>query len=142
MLYAMDMSQLHLSQYLRDQLGLLANLGYPEETCGVLFGKQANGHVSVQRIEQLVYPDPSEPTFELDPIDLIRSDNKAQRQGLEIVGIWRAVPDQCHTPGEQERCTAWPDYSYLVLSVTPCGVVELHSWRLDHSQLAEEELQL
>lgn len=136
------MSQLHLPQYLRDQLGLLANLGYPQETCGVLFGKQARGHVSVQRIEQMVYPDSSESPFELDPIDLIRADNTAQRQGLEIVGVWRTVPDQYHIPGEQERCTAWPDYSYLVLSVTPHGVAELHSWRLDHSQLTEEELQL
>lgn len=138
------MSQLHLPQYLRDQLGLLANLGYPNETCGILFGTQTHGHVSVQRVEQLIHPEPEIPEdpFEIDPIDLIQADSKAQRQGLEVVGIWRAVPDQHHAPGERERRTAWPDYSYLVLFVTSSGVSELHSWRLDSSQFTEEELRL
>lgn len=138
------MSQLHLPQYLRDQLGLLANLGYPHETCGILFGKQAHGHVSVQRVEQLAHPDPdpAEEPFDLDPVDLIQAGTQAQRHGLEVVGIWRALPDRAHVPGERERRTAWPDYSYLVLSVTPSGVSELHSWRLDRSQFTEEELQL
>ena len=127
---------------MRDQLGLLASLGYPNETCGVMLGKQAHGHVSVHKIEQIPYPEQDNEPFELDSFDLIQADSKAQRQGLEIVGIWRALPDQQHCPSEIERQTAWPHYSYLILSVTPHGISELHSWRLTSSRFTEEDLQL
>ncbi len=138
------MSQLHLSQYLRDQLGLLASLGYPNPTCGLLYGKQESGHISVQRIEQLEYPEqnPLDSPFEVDSIDLIYADNKAHRQGLEIVGLWRTAPDQHLSPSEEDRLTAWPEYSYLVITVSSQGVESLHSWRLNRTRFTEEDLRL
>ncbi|MCW8891460.1 MAG: Mov34/MPN/PAD-1 family protein [Sedimenticola sp.] len=138
------MSQLFLSQHLRDQLALLASLGYPNETCGVLLGKQVQGHVSVHRIEETPYPnlDQTEGHFNLDPLDLQNATHKAEKRGLEIVGIWRALPDKPYTPTHDERELAWPNYSYLLVSITPKGISTLRSWRLSSNLLLEEELML
>ncbi|TVO74855.1 Mov34/MPN/PAD-1 family protein [Sedimenticola selenatireducens] len=138
------MSQLYLSQHLRDQLGLLASLGYPNETCGVLLGKQTEGQVSVHRIEETPYPnlEQADAHFNLDPLDLHIASLKAHRHGLEIIGIWRALPDKHYTPAPDEYKSDWTDYSYLLLSVTPRGVAGLRSWRLTSSQLTEEDLML
>ena len=138
------MSQLFLSQHLRDQLALLASLGYPNETCGVLLGKQVQGHISVHRIEESPYPnlEQSEGHFKLDPLDLNNATRKAKKHGLEIVGIWRAFPDKPYTPSQDERHSAWPNYSYLLVSITPKGISTLRSWRLTSNQLLEEDLVL
>lgn len=134
------MSHLYLSQHLRDQLGLLASLAYPREACGVLFGKQAQGHISVHRVEQVCYPDQVEGSFRLELLNQQQIDRRTKQQGLEIVGIWRALPDQRHIPTEGERRLVSPGYSYLIASITPKGIAEIRSWRLSSNRFEEEEL--
>jgi proteasome lid subunit RPN8/RPN11 len=134
------MSHLYLSQHLRDQLGLLASLAYPHETCGVLFGKQVQGHISVHKVEQVAYPDQIEGDFHLELLNQQQLDRKTRQQGLEIVGIWRALPDHGHVPSEDERHLVTPGYSYLIASVTPVGIAELRSWRLSSNRFEEEDL--
>lgn len=136
------MTQLFLSQHLRNQLGLLASLGYPNETCGVLLGKQIEDQLSVHRIEETPYAnlDQADRQFDLDPLDLQIASLKAQHHGLDIIGIWSALPDKRHPPALDKYKTDWPEYSYLLFSVTPDGIANLRSWRLTHSQIMEEDL--
>lgn len=134
------MTHLYLSQHLRDQLGLLASLAYPHEACGVLFGKQVQGHISVHKLAQVAYPDQMEGDFRLGLLNQQQIDRRTKRQGLEIVGIWRALPDQSHIPSDGERHLVSPGYSYLIASITPVGIAELRSWRLNSSRFEEEEL--
>ncbi|WP_428604429.1 Mov34/MPN/PAD-1 family protein [Sedimenticola sp.] len=134
------MSHLYLSQHLRDQLGLLASLAYPHETCGVLFGKQVQGHISVHKVEQVSYPEQMEGDFRLELLNPQQVEETAEHQGLEIVGIWRALPDQSHIPTEGERHMVSPGYSYLIASITPGGIAELRSWRLSSNRFEEEDL--
>jgi len=134
------MSHLYLSQHLRDQLGLLASLAYPHEACGVLFGKQVQGHISVHKVEQVAYPDQIEGDFRLELLNQQQIDRRTRRQGLEVVGIWRALPDQSHIPSDGERHLVSPGYSYLIVSITPVGIAELRSWRLNSNRFEEEDL--
>lgn len=134
------MSHLYLSQHLREQLGLLASLAYPHEACGVLFGKQAQGHISVHRVKQVSYPDQVEGDFRLELLNQQQIDRRTKQQGLEIVGIWRTLPDQHHIPSDDERHLLSPDYSYLIASITPRGIAEIRSWRLSSNRFEEEEL--
>ncbi len=134
------MSHLYLSQHLRDQLGLLASLAYPHEACGVLFGKQVQGHISVYKVKQMVYPDQVEGDFRLELLNQQQVDRKTRQQGLEIVGIWRALPDQVHIPSAGERLLVCSGYSYLIASITPVGIAELRSWRLNSNRFEEEDL--
>ncbi|MCW8946758.1 MAG: hypothetical protein OQL10_15365 [Sedimenticola sp.] len=144
MSYDLFMSQLFLSKPLRDRLELLTSIGYPNETCGVLLGKQVHGHVSVHRIEEAPYPnlDQAEGGFNLNPLDLSNATRNAQRHGLEVVGIWRALPDKCVTRTPDENLPAWSGYSYLLVSITPTGITTLRSWRLTSNRLTEEDLML
>lgn len=134
------MSHLYLSQHLRDQLGLLASLAYPHETCGVLFGKQVQGHISVHKLEQVNYPGQLDGDFHLELLTQQRLDRRSRQQDLEIVGIWRALPDHSHIPTEDDRHLIDPRYSYLIASITPGGIAELRSWRLSSNRFEEEDL--
>ncbi len=75
------MSHLYLSQHLRDQLGLLASLAYPHEACGVLFGKQVQGHISVHKVEQIAYPDQTEGDFRLELLNQQQIDRRTKKAG-------------------------------------------------------------
>ncbi len=134
------MSHLYFSVHLRNQLGLLASLAYPREACGILFGKQAQGHISVHQVEEVIYPDQVEGNFRLELLNQQQINQRRKKQGLEIIGIWRTLPDQCHIPDDSERRLMSPGYSYLIASITPQGISEIRSWRLQSNRFEEEQV--
>jgi len=58
--------------------------------------------------------------------------------GLDIVGIWHSHPDHPARPSETDRASAWPEWSYVIISLQRDGVRELRSWRLNGADFEEE----
>lgn len=137
------MSSLSLSPTLRAELAALASGGYPYESCGVLIGQRAAERTAVTELTHARNRNSERAAdrFDLDPEDLMRADRRAREAGLEIVGIWHTHPDHPACPSETDRQNAWPDWSYLIVSVNDGVAGEVRSWRLNCEHFVEEELE-
>jgi len=117
--------------------------GYPEETCGLLLGRQAVGLVRVRELLQArnLNRERAGDRFLLDPQGFIRGDALARRLGLEIVGIWHSHPDHPARPSATDLAAAWAGWSYMIASVSRGGMEELRSWRLSGGAFCEEVIE-
>jgi len=109
----------------RAELEMLAGGGYPDETCGLLLGREESGRCLVvgQRAARNVNRERSRDRFEVDPLDFLAAENAATAAGLAVVGCWHSHPDHPARPSETDRVLAWPGWSYVIVAVTAAGVV-------------------
>lgn len=124
-------------------LEALATAGYPEEVCGLLIGREANGEILVSRVVQAnnLATDRRADRYLLDPDDFVAADDQARRDGLQIVGIWHTHPDQPARPSRTDRARAWKGYAYLILSVGAEGLIARRSWLLEGSSTIEQRIE-
>ena len=79
----------------------------------------------------------------IDPRDLLGAQRYARDRQLDIIGIYHSHPDHPAIPSECDRTLAWPEYSYLIVSVQKGKATDLKGWRLDgHHQFQPESLLL
>lgn len=134
---------------------------YPEECCGLLLGTLApsDGSHKVQQIQPLQNQwvpaaqavtdgdllgaaDSRRRRYWIDPKDLLVAQRDARDRNWVILGIYHSHPDHPAVPSECDRALAWPEYSYVILSVVQGTVVDCQSWRLDdHHQFQPEPIQ-
>lgn len=136
------LSVLLLSPGLRDQLKTEAGRGYPDETCGLLLGREEDGQCTVllQRPACNMIQERSRDRYAIDPRDYLAAENAAAAADMRLVGVWHSHPDHPARPSETDREMAWPGWSYLILSVSDGAVVDLRSWRLAGHDFIEEEV--
>lgn len=136
------MGTLTLPEDARADLEKRAHAGYPLEICGLLLGRQTNGHVKVERVVQArnLNHERAHDRYELDPQDFMATDKQARAEGLEIVGVWHSHPNHSAHPSETDRAAAWEGWSYVILSVTGEGARDLRSWRLSTERFVEESI--
>jgi proteasome lid subunit RPN8/RPN11 len=75
----------------------------------------------------------------IDPATLLKVQQSARQQGIDIIGIYHSHPDHPAVPSECDRRLAWPVYSYLITSVCQGEVKDLRSWRLDATEQFQPE---
>lgn len=144
---------------------------YPQECCGLLLGTQAISKGSGEAIKRVtqVWPTPNAWTpeveaehreilgldsvsahdhsqgdrFWIDPRDLLKAQMFARSQDWSVIGIYHSHPNHPAVPSERDRQSAWPDYSYLILSVSKTGIADQQSWILDEtSQFQPEKIEI
>jgi proteasome lid subunit RPN8/RPN11 len=76
----------------------------------------------------------------ISPQDILGSMKRAREAGLDLVGIYHTHPEHPAVPSDFDRDAAWPDWSYVILSVRGGKVADFRSWVLDEEarQFAEE----
>jgi len=109
----------------------------------LIVGSIDEGAVRVQRITQAknLRSDRLADRYVLDPDDFRRADADAERDGLEIVGIWHTHPDHPPQPSQTDLDAAWEGYSYVILSVATGGVVGIRSWILEGPTFVEQQIE-
>ena len=118
---------------------------YPEEGAGLLLGR-ADGEE--REVLSLVHmPNEREDgarhnRFLIDPKALLRGEQEAMRQGLDVVGIFHSHPDSPNRPSEYDREWALPWYSYIITTVQNGKALSSRSWRLNEDRLAYTEEQI
>ena len=131
--------------------------GYPNECCGALLGRDADGTstatidggVILAALEILALcplvnrrEDSPRNRFSVTAEDVRDSEKAAREKGLDVVGWYHSHPDHPARPSEYDREHAWPWYSYIIVSVANGKPQEMTSWRLsdDRSEYACEEI--
>lgn len=118
---------------------------YPEEGAGLLLG-----HIQDERREVVSIwglPNAREDgarhnRYLITPQDMLRGEQEAERQALDVIGIFHSHPDHPSRPSEFDREWALPWYSYIITRIDHGVAAESCSWRLseDRTQFYNEEI--
>ncbi|MGB3294884.1 MAG: M67 family metallopeptidase [Phormidesmis sp.] len=135
---------------------------YPEECCGLMVGEiqlqQEEGEASQKRLVELVpldntwtaealaeetstaaSPYTKRRRYQIAPEDMLRTQQRAREQGLNILGVYHSHPDHDAVPSECDRALAWPEYAYVIVSIRGGKAVDVQNWTLDSTQQFQPE---
>ena len=131
-----------LSKELLHQIHLHLESGYPNEACGVMLGK--DGVVTEIVSAENERTDSARNRYLIDPLAYLRIERGADKRGLEVLGIYHSHPDVAAWPSKFDLDHAWPNFSYLIVSVVKGKAVESNSWRLraDRSAFDQEAVEI
>jgi proteasome lid subunit RPN8/RPN11 len=123
-----------LSIELRRQIEREGADSFPNECCGIMFGRdQADGRI-VKRLRPVanVY-DPAERyhRFSIDAKQLMDAEKAAADAGEMVLGFYHSHPDHPARPSETDRQAGWPFYSYVIVSIIQRQPADMTSWVLD-----------
>ena len=77
--------------------------------------------------------------YTIAPVVFLQAQREARDRRLDIIGIYHSHPDNCATPSEFDRVYAWPQYSYIIVSVQQGKACDLNSWSLDDDNRFQPE---
>lgn len=139
---------LHISKETSGAIREEGRKSYPHECCGFMVGR-AEG--DVHRVTE-IWPayNEKEGTEEarrrywISPEVTFKTETRARKEGLDVVGIYHSHPDHPDRPSEFDREHALPGWSYIVFSVTKGEPGPLKSWLLaeDRSEFHPEDIQI
>ena len=117
---------------------------YPNECCGLMVGTMS-GHTRVVhtfRKCKNLNTERARDRYEMDPLDMLHTEREFENSGWDIVGIYHSHPDHPSRPSQTDTDRAWPDYSYVIISVLKGTVASANSWVLNETerQFYEEPL--
>ena len=79
--------------------------------------------------------------YAVDPSLMMKAQRHARAKGWDIIGIYHSHPNHEAIPSEWDRQWAWPQYSYVIVSVKDGTAQDLRSWTLDmHHEFLPEKL--
>jgi proteasome lid subunit RPN8/RPN11 len=135
-------STIRLSPTVNEAIRRHAASIYPYECCGAMIGSEQDGVVDVVDVRQLVNVTDEGPRrrFLVSAEDYRQSEAYARRVGADLVGFYHSHPDHPAEPSQYDLDHAWPNFSYVIVSVRAGKPEDLRSWRLtaDRSTFVEE----
>jgi proteasome lid subunit RPN8/RPN11 len=120
-----------IPQDLLDEIHLHLEKTYPEEGVGFLFGVD---EMPREVREIFVVPNAREKEerhhrYDVAPQDIMEADERAEKKGLSIIGVFHSHPNHPDKPSEFDRERAHPFFSYLITSVRDRKNTSTRSWR-------------
>jgi proteasome lid subunit RPN8/RPN11 len=131
---------LYIEKALVDDLIAMAEPGN-EECCGFLFGYGSlEDRIVTKTMMAENIAENRKDRFEISPLEYLNAERYADRNSLRLLGIYHSHVDHPAIPSESDRLSAYPELSYLIISVTNQKFKDIRSWRLNLSARFEEEL--
>jgi len=125
------------------QMNAHVEKAYPEEGAGFLIGEGSE-------VKEIVPLSNSREDgarhnrFLFTPQDFLQAELKAERLGLDLIGVFHSHPDCPNVPSDYDREWAQPFFSYIITRVDNGKAVNSRSWKLleDRSNYEEEEIEI
>ena len=139
------MSDLVLPPDLARAIEREGSAAYPNECCGILFGRDVGSERRVERLEPVAnsfQADEQYHRFSIEPKDLMRAEKSAADSGQLVLGFYHSHPDHPARPSETDRQAAWPFYSYVIVSIAEGEPLDMTSWVLEEAteRFAKQEI--
>jgi proteasome lid subunit RPN8/RPN11 len=140
---------LKISLHVYEQIEAHAVSAYPNEGCGLLFGRMAGDNRIVVEAKPManVWPNEEEKRvrFKIDERAWVAAELDAMNRDLDIIGVFHSHPD--HPPIASPRDLAWAGfagYSYLITEIRHGKPQTSRSWQLNHDRTGffEEEVKI
>ena len=113
---------------------------YPHECCGALVGRdgEVTGAVALPNTTN----EGPRRRFLVRPSDYLQAERAADSAGAELLGFYHSHPDHPARPSQYDLDHAWPNFSYIIVSVAAGVPEDVRSWKLrdDRSAFDEEAL--
>lgn len=114
---------------------------FPDECCGVLVGPHAGRVTDAWPFVNTTSLD-RQRRFLIGPDDYRLAEARSAQAGVQIIGFYHSHPNHAAEPSAFDLDHAWPNLSYLIVSVRDRVPLEMRSWRLraDRSGYREETI--
>ena len=91
---------------------------YPEECCGAIVGVVEGG----ERLVRDAWPlenvaETRRNRYTIAPRDYLQTERRARGLGVLVIGFYHSHPDAPSKPSAHDLEHAWPDLSYVIVSV-------------------------
>lgn len=130
------MNKLLLPAQLARQIDREGSNIYPNECCGIMYGRDTEQGRLVEKLEPVANVfDETERyhRFSISPKQLMDAEKKAGDAGQLVLGFYHSHPDHPARPSEYDRQHAWPFYSYIIVAISKGSPVDMTSWLLDEA---------
>lgn len=119
---------------------------YPEEGAGFLLGSIADDET--RQFTQLILlgnhweEGPRTDRYLISAKDVMAAEDKAEKDGVTLLGVFHSHPDAISRPSEFDRTWALPWFSYIITTVAQGKASNHRLWQLseDRRTFIEEEL--
>jgi proteasome lid subunit RPN8/RPN11 len=137
--------KLRLPGELARQIEREGSAAYPNECCGIMYGRDTSDGRVVEMIEAVnnsFEENERYHRFSISPKQLMEAEEKAGKEGRLVLGFYHSHPDHPARPSEYDRQHAWPFYSYVIVSIAKGSAVDMTSWMLDEKteQFEKQEI--
>jgi len=127
-----------LSQSAVDEIRRHAAEAYPFECCGALIS--SNGSV----VEAFRLPNTTDAgarrRFRIGPEDYRVAEARASHRHGMLAGFYHSHPDHPAKPSQHDLEQAWPNLTYVIVSVNSGRPGEITCWRLREDRSGFEEI--
>lgn len=133
----MSPSPLIVPNALHRQIESEGEAGYPNEICGMIFGRDVTEAGEQRRVTVKLVPgknvfeaDEQYHRFSIDPLQQLKAERAAEKEGLILLGYYHSHPDAPARPSQYDLDHAWETYSYVIVSIVKGKAVDMTSWVL------------
>jgi proteasome lid subunit RPN8/RPN11 len=128
---------IEITQAQRDDMIAHAREDYPNECCGLLFGRNTAAS-DVLRMENVEH---SPLNYRVDPKALIKAFQDMDDRGLDLVGIYHSHTHSPAFPSHTDIALAgYPDVHYLIVSLADQESPNLRAFTIVDGNVAEQEV--
>jgi proteasome lid subunit RPN8/RPN11 len=117
---------------------------FPNECCGAMLGQSDGDSKTVKlaiRLEN-AFEGSHAARYQLRTDDLLKAEREAQRQGMDLIGIYHSHPDCDAYFSETDLKNSCPWYSFVVLSVRQGRFHHANSFLPDAEQTRADKEEL
>lgn len=92
----------------------------PEECCGLLIGRKIQDEIIIEKVKitKNIYPYDKRVGYVVDPLEYLDAEREAEREKLEVVGVYHSHIGLQPSPSMRDLEQAIPGYIYLIISVS------------------------
>jgi proteasome lid subunit RPN8/RPN11 len=131
------MDTIYLAASLVEELVAQARADYPEETCGLIAGRDGRA-VCLHPIENIRH---SPVAYEMDPLQQIRAMLAIENKGLDILAIYHSHPDGPAQPSPSDVAQAYyPESAHLIISLADRERPAVRAFMIVDEQVTEISL--
>jgi proteasome lid subunit RPN8/RPN11 len=122
---------------------------YPNECCGILYGRDVARDGITRRVVDRIEPvknefEPGEQyhRFLITPQTLMQAEKTAGDENRLVLGFYHSHPDHPARPSQYDLDHAWPFYSYVIVSIAKGEAEVMTCWVLDEAteQFRQQEI--
>lgn len=117
-----------------------AREAYPYECCGALLGSGMTVEMALPIAN--TSEEPKERRFRILPADYRRVEAQADRHGYELLGFYHSHPDHPARPSAYDLEQAWPNLTYIILSIESNRIDGITAWLLSEDRSRFEPVDL
>jgi proteasome lid subunit RPN8/RPN11 len=139
------MTELHLTQAIYDQIRAHGEQTYPHECCGALLGHsmQEGWDVVAAVPAGNTRTDSAHNRYQIAPLELVKIEREARKQGLGIAGFYHSHPDHPAQWSQTDFAEAhWLGCSYVITEVANGKAAVTNSFHLAGASEEEKRFEL